>query len=284
VHRWPAVVAFVLSATCARAASADEPPTPESPPPADETNKPAEETTPASPPAGNPWLPQPEKARPTDHWSAKPAPKEAPKSSKKPTRWYGWQTLLVDAAALGLMIGAFVDANERARIEGSEAAGAFLVPTRLLDEPPKTTAFIDASLAFYTLAPAFVHAVHERGVQAALSPPIRLFAPTAGTFVGAVYGLGAALVVAVLDDRSNGLDSDDPAGKVLIGSIVSGYILGFVAPILIDAIAFGHEPIESDDADADKKKAARNAPKVKWMPRLGWSPKDGPSFGVGASF
>lgn len=153
------------------------------------------------------------------------------------SHWYGWQTLIVDGAATGLMITAVATSPD-----ADQGAIALLAPTHLLRSAPDTTAFINASVAFYTLAPAFVHAVHGRGVQAALSPPVRLFAPTLGTLTGAAYGFLGAIAVAIVTDERDTLGDDSTSGRVLIGCIASGYFLGFLAPMILDAFVFGHEP------------------------------------------
>ena len=281
---------MIVAALCwAHPSLADEPP----PAPAPDKAPPPSTGDGAEPetPPGDHWKPPPPKPPPPgDHWTAgagtktdaKSDGKSAGKTDKpavtpeKPTRWYGWQTLLVDAATTSLMIGAVADSREP-----GEGALSLLAPTRLLSEPPKHTAFIDGTLALWTLAPAFVHAVHGRGTQAALSAPIRLCAPTLGTITGAVYGFVFAVIVALADSR-NGFDGDGGAVTVLAIGIGSGYALGFIAPILIDSIIFAREPIEPDEQAADKRARAK-PPAVQWTPRLGMS-KDGPTFGFGGTF
>lgn len=266
MKRWPAVLASALLVSSARDAFAQDAAPVE----------PAEEdpTTPAPPATGNPWLPREAAERKTDHWSPGPAPKKPPVASPKPTRWYGWQTLAVDAVSTTLMV---VTVAESRRPD--EGAISLIWPSRLFEDPPKTSAAITGSLALYMLGPAFVHAVHGRGVQAALSPAIRAFAPTLGLMTGAVYGLAAAIVVDAVDTDNRGFDGNDPAGTVLIGCIASGYVLGFAAPMLIDAVALAREPIEPDDA-ADEKKTSRS---FTVQPNIGWS-KTGTSIGIGGTF
>lgn len=264
----PVFAAFTIVGSWARVASADEPPAP--PPPVA-----ADEEAPAPPATGNPWVPEPDTpAPPKDHWSDA-RPQKPPPPPKKPTRWYGWQTLALDAVSTTLMVTAVASAREP-----GEGALSLLAPAHLLEDGPRTTAFINGSLIFYTLAPAFVHAVHGRGVQAALSPPIRLFAPTIGTVTGFIYGLAAALVVEILDDDRRSFGESSTSGKVLIGCTASGYFLGFIAPMLIDAFAFGYEPIEPDDAVAEKKSGR---PMIQWSPRLGLT-NGGGTVGLGATF
>jgi hypothetical protein len=248
---------IAAASSFARVSLADEPETPPAPP-----VPPSEEAPPVTVEAP--------KTTPM-----KPLPQASALAPQKATRWYGWQTLLVDAVAAGLMIGAVADARDT-----GDGIWSLLAPTRFLNKAPDHTAFIDGSLIFYTLGPAFVHAVHERGVQAALSPPIRLCAPTLGTLTGAVYGFAFAVVVAIADGN-NSFRSGSAAETVLIGGIASGYALGFIAPVLIDAVVFAHEPIAPAE-DADAKKAAAK-PSIQWAPRLGVS-KEGPSFSIGGTF
>lgn len=246
-----------------------------------------EEPAKSEPAPSDHWKPSPPKPPPpTNHWTpdnkveskvdTKPDVNKPPPTPDKPTRWYGWQTLLVDAATTGLMIAAVADSKEP-----GEGALSLLAPTRLLEDPPKHTAFIDGSLALWTLAPAFVHAVHGRGTQSALSAPIRLLAPTLGTITGAVYGFVFAVIVALADSK-NGFDSDGGAVTVLAIGVGSGYALGFIAPILVDSVIFGREPIDPEETAADKRARAK-PPAVQWTPRLGMT-KDGTTFGFGGTF
>jgi hypothetical protein len=207
-------------------------------------------------------------------WTSAASADEEEKVEKKEkaTEWYGWQTLLVDAAAASFMIGAVASAPDH--LETTEAMGALLLPARLLKDGPDSTPAIDASVAVYTLGPAFVHALHGRGVQAVASPAIRALAPTIGTVAGLGYGVVAALVVSAADNRNN----REAAGDVFVGCIASGFVVGFVAPVVIDAVAFGHEPVE---AKPIPKKD--DAAKVKWNPRVGWT-KDGPNVGLSGTF
>lgn len=211
-----------------------------------------------------------------DEEETKPAP--APPPAKKQTRWYGWQTLAVDAVATTLMVATVAESREPL-----EGAVSLLWPTRLLNESPQTNAAITGSLALYTLGPAFVHALHDRGTQAALSPGIRLFAPTLGTFTGAVYGLGAALVVAALDDGGGLFGSNSAAGTTFVICVGSGYVLGFAAPMLIDAVMFAREPIEPPaEGEGGEGKKAR-APSIIWRPSVAVTPNGG-TLVVGGTF
>lgn len=284
--------AMLVAALCSsRPSLADEPPPADPAPNAEPAPPDAPPVAPSDAPPADHWKPPPAKPPPPgDHWSSgqkseprspdtkldanKPPP--TPPTPDKPTRWYGWQTLLVDAATTSLMIGAVADSREP-----GDGVWSLLAPTRLLEKPPEHTAFIDGSLALWTLAPAFVHAVHGRGKQAALSAPIRLCGPTLGTLTGAVYGFVFAVIVA-LADSGNGFDNDSSAVTVLAVGVGTGYLLGFVAPILIDSIIFAREPIEPEEAAADKRARAK-PPSLHWTPRLGMS-KDGPTFGVGGTF
>lgn len=199
---------------------------------------------------------------------------EAEAKAAKPTgtQWYGWQTLMVDAVSAGVMIAAVAESREPL-----EGAASLLLPTRLLSEPPESTAAIDASLALYTLGPAFVHALHGRGVPAVLSPTFRAVAPSLGTFTGGVIGLAGSVFVSAAGD---GRGSDDGALSVLAVGIAAGYVVGFAAPMVIDATVLAREPIEAEKKPAEKKD---DAARVKWSPRVSWS-KGGPTVGLSGTF
>lgn len=192
------------------------------------------------------------------------------------THWYGWQTLAVDAAAATTMVVGVATAPK-----GGEGAASLLLPTRLLDEPPKSTTTLDIGLALYTAGPAIVHAAHGRPLQSIGSAAIRAAGPTTGLVVGFVYGLLIAIPVAVVAPgprRGGGPDLGKNGDAVLLAGMASGVALGTVGPIVIDAVAFAHEPVA---------KAAKETPKdataVTVEPRLAYS-KNGPTVGLSGTF
>lgn len=202
----------------------------------------------------------------------KPAPPATP--AKLRTRWYGWQTLLVDAGATALMVTTVAESREPL-----EGALSLVWPSRFFDDGPKTNPAITGSLAVYMLGPAFVHALHDRGKQSAFSVIIRAAGPTLGLVTGAVYGFAGAVIAAALDDGGNSFGRDSAASTVLIGGMVSGYVLGFALPMIADAFIFGREPITTEEESSEKKPDA----KVKWAPTFAVSNK-GASLGLTAVF
>lgn len=190
------------------------------------------------------------------------------------TRWYGWQTLAVDAAAATTMIVGVAGAPKKA-----EGAASLLLPTRLLDHPPDSTPVLDVGLALYTLGPAIVHAAHARPLQSFGSGAIRAVGPTAGLVVGFGYGLVLAIPVAIIAPghrHSEGPNLGPNGDAVLLAGMASGVALGTIGPVLIDAIAFGHEPVEKP---AEKTGASA----VTVQPKLGYS-KSGPTVGLTGTF
>ena len=96
-----------------------------------------------------------------------PAPTGESNQSEAPERWYGWQTLTVDAGSIGLAALAFSNWG------GSEAFDLFL-----------------ASGAVYLGGAPLVHAAHRRGIAALADFGLRLAAPTVLGAVGAASGGG----------------------------------------------------------------------------------------------
>ncbi|MFO0639960.1 MAG: hypothetical protein U0183_12160 [Polyangiaceae bacterium] len=106
--------------------------------------------------------------------AAAPGPLHAPTLVPEPTRkkraeaeadepareWYGYQTLLVDVAGIGMTIGS--------------AGGGY--PLAI------------AGLATYVAGGPIVHAAHGHGAKVAIDLGIRLGAPTAGLLTGALIG------------------------------------------------------------------------------------------------
>ena len=101
-------------------------------------------------------------AEPFDYESAAPPVTSAkPTSVSAPSGWYGWQTLLVDAA----LIGAFATYPA-----WSNFAGANALVT------------VDA-IAFVAVAP-IIHALHDNRSGAGVSIVLHLFVPMATTLLG----------------------------------------------------------------------------------------------------
>lgn len=231
---------------------------------------PAPVVTPASPPSETPASIEiaPPPATPAVTPVVTPVKTEKPKA----TEWYGWQTLLVDVAAVTAMVASVAESGDFAH-----GTGALLLPARLLgDEAPRSTGAIDASIALYTLGPGLVHALHGRAPEAVASPAIRALSPTIGTMTGAVYGFVVGACVAVATDGQGKVD------PFIYGGMASGYVLGFAAPMLVDAAMFGHEPVDRASRPMEKKV---DAAKVTWSPRVAWSKETrSPTVGLSGTF
>lgn len=208
---------------------------------------------------------------------------EKPAAKKEEAKsWYGWQTLAVDAVAVGAMI-----MSVSAAPSASEGAAALVLPAHLLDadERPDATAAVGASLALYTLRPAFVHAAHGRGAQALASPAIRALAPAVGTFAGLCYGLVGAVIVSSLDGSRSSRGISEAGVSTLVAGVASGYAIGFLAPIAIDAGLFGYEPVETEPKtkEQEAREGQEEAAKSRWSPRVAWSTY-GPNVGISGTF
>jgi hypothetical protein len=118
--------------------------------------------------------------------------------------WYGWQTLVVDGAALSaLLAGAAVNRGASSGSEGSVVAVVGLLT--------------------YELGPGIVHFVHRNPGRGFASFGVRLGMPLTGAFLGASF--------------SSNCDSyrceDDGAA--------AGALLGMVGAIAIDAAVFAYD-------------------------------------------
>ena len=176
--------------------------------------------------------------------------------------WYGWQTLLLDAGALGAM---------------GAAAGA--------RDPSVASALAGISLSTYALGPPIVHAFHGNGETALKSGGMRLFLPPAAAFAGA--GIGG--LVGLFGGAALGA-GDYQTGPVwggfvglLVGAVVGGvggFGVGYVGAVVVDASKFSYE-----EAPAIEKQALAPKPAV-WTvePRVSLSAKGGAQIGIGGAF
>jgi hypothetical protein len=93
-----------------------------------------------------------------------PAAASTPASSVRETRWYGWQTMLVDIGSVGLGVAA------------GRAAG--------------TGTGFAVALTGYAVGAPIVHLAHGEGGDAGVSVGLRLGLPLVAGLIG--YGIGAA--------------------------------------------------------------------------------------------
>jgi hypothetical protein len=104
------------------------------------------------------------------HASSK-AEREALLRSRLHETWYGWQTLSVDAVAVGILLvgAAFVTSRP---------------PTLEMTSAPRPVAFAAASVGVYAVGPPVVHFAHGRPWEGLASVGLRVVMPLAGFALG----------------------------------------------------------------------------------------------------
>jgi hypothetical protein len=103
--------------------------------------------------------------------------REALLRSQAHETWYGWQTLAVDATAVGiLLLGAAIVTTRP--------------PTPEMDRGPRPLAFELTSIALYVVGPPVVHIAHHHVLQGLGSFGVRALVPLAGFAIG-YFGAGA---------------------------------------------------------------------------------------------
>jgi hypothetical protein len=122
------------------------------------------------------------------------------------SHWYGWQTLLVDAGSLALLVA------------GLEA---------------QSSAVGDLAGVSYALGPPVVHVAHDRVGPAIGDLFLRLGAPV-------VFAVAGGLVAA--DTASPNRSSNDAGLPVWLGGAATGLVIGVVTAVAIDAAALAWEP------------------------------------------
>ena len=199
---------------------------------------------------------------------------QAAAAEESDTRWYGWQTLAVDAAAAATMVVGVATAPNTA-----EGAGSLVLPSRALEDAPKSTTTLDVGLALYSLGPAVVHAAHGRPLHSMGSAAMRGLGPTAGACIGFAIGVVIAIPVLMVSDDSHGgfMDFGKNGNAVIVGGIVSGAVLGAAVPVFVDATVFSKERVETKEAPKTPP------PVVTVQPQLSYT-KAGPSVGVAGTF
>lgn len=210
-------------------------------------------------------------AEPAPVAAAEPAPVK-----EGGTRWYGWQTLAVDAVATGAMIAGVATAPS-----ASDGAGSLVLPTRAFEDgATKSTTTLDVGLALYTFGPAAIHSVHGRPVHGIGSGAMRGVAPTAGACVGFAAGVALAIPVSFVAPGGGGgraMDVGKNGHALIVGGVVSGAVLGAAVPMFVDAKVLASEPVETKEAPKTPP------PLVTVQPQLSYT-KAGPSVGVTGTF
>ncbi len=138
-------------------------------------------------------------------WTWLPPAPDRPTAAARATRWYGYQTLLVDAASAGVML-----AGTGARQFGTVTA---------------------VGLGAYALGGPVVHAVHGHLDKAALDLGLRVVLP---------MGIGATLA-ATTCSRPDTAGGDGDSCRMT--SVVAGLALGVPIAMLIDSTVIAREPV-----------------------------------------
>ena len=259
-----ALLAALLTGT-PRAALAEQPASPATerePPPPPAPPAGASDTGAASPPppssttappvpAVPPPPPEPYVA-PPDPYVPPPDPYVPDTAGPHPRRWYGWQTLAADTAAIALFSGG--------------VAWALSNPLGADDGP--ALGLVGASYAIYVLGAPVVHFVHGSSKKGFGDIALRLFGPP---LAGAV---GAGLCTAVC---SNGGGGDLGDLRPLVG-FVFGTMAGLIAVPIVDAAALAYDP-------ATSRAAPRHARvELSWVPDLAIRRDGGVVAGVRGGF
>jgi hypothetical protein len=177
---------------------------------------------------------------------------EATPAAPEPARatWYGWQTLAVDTAGLGLMTLAFSQSKSGANV-GTEAAA------------------LSAGFGLYLFGGPAVHALHGRTPPAAIDFAVRLGAPVVVGLIGA--GIGVAY-----EGQCNASGQDFCGlGPVVFGAL--GVVAGGIGAVVIDAAVLSHAP-------GAKPASSASSSGVRWSPRVAMLPRGGTTVGVAGSF
>jgi hypothetical protein len=135
------------------------------------------------------------------------AEREALRGSQFHESWYGWQTLTVDATAIGtLLLGAAIVTSGP--------------PTRMSEPRPRPLVFAAGSLGLYAVGPSIVHVAHGHVWEGLASIALRAVMPLAG--------LAAGYAVAGASERGN---------APLDGGV--GVLLGCAGAMAADAVLLG---------------------------------------------
>jgi hypothetical protein len=182
---------------------------------------------------------------------APPAPVEQPRPTapkgKEEETWYGYQTLIVDGASLGLVLGGAAMAGHPG---GGDSGGSVAV----------------AGGIGYLLGAPVVHWMHGRIGPGLGSLGLRVGLPLAGMFWGAIIGAAA-------NDRHGEVFSSTGLGI--------GFVAGVAGAMLLDTTLLAYEkPSEKEKEAYEEAKAKRS---LRWMPNLA-PQKSGGTVGVSGVF
>jgi hypothetical protein len=183
--------------------------------------------------------------------------------------WYGWQTLVVDGAAIGTMGLAFAVKDQNA------SAGSSL-------------AYL--SMATCALGPPLVNVAHGNTRGALRSVAVRVGAPlVAGFVLGAIGGgIGFAVASPFRCKQIFALNDNAPEVSCSAYGAVGGFALGAFAGGLAGygAAVISDAALAYDAPAVEKEKAPATRPQGTWSiaPKVALSPKGGVQLGVGGAF
>jgi hypothetical protein len=143
---------------------------------------------------------------------------EASAPTEVATSWYGWQTLLSDAGAIGLWsLAAVVDEAQY----GSASWRSYQA---------WSTALTASGFAVYALGAPAIHLAHGHPDKVADSLVMRVGLPLGGALVGVLAGAAAC-----------GRSDDEVPCPLVTG--VLGFVAGGVAAMVLDAVVVAHEAV-----------------------------------------
>jgi hypothetical protein len=144
----------------------------------------------------------------------------ASESSAPPAEvWYGWQTLLSDAGAIGLWSLAAVLDDAQYGSTSRQSYRAW------------STALTAAGFTVYGLGAPAIHLAHGRGEKSLESLLLRLGLPLGGALAGALTGVAAC-----------GRSDAEVSCPVVTG--VLGFLAGGAAAMVLDATVIARERVE----------------------------------------
>jgi hypothetical protein len=162
----------------------------------------------------------------------------------KRTSWYGWQILIADGAALGMLVGAGAAHNNADPV-------------------------LALSGVTYALGGPIVHWAHLHGGMGVASLGLRLGLPVGLGFLGVALGLA-------IDGGKRGFESASLVGGAL------GFVIGFPTAIALDAAVLAREDVEDEAPDAQTK-AKLQRPSFEVRPDVQTS-RTGAQLGVRGTF
>jgi len=174
-------------------------------------------------------------APPPEPYVPPPEPYAPPETDRHPSRWYGWQTIATDAAAVGLVTAGIV----------------WVASAPIGDDGPSVT-LMGASYVTYVLGAPIMHFARGHSKKGLGDMALRVFAPPLLGVIGVGFCTSAC--------TGNGGGEIDT--RVVLG-FVFGSLVGFVGVSILDAAVLAYEPPAGRTAHATPR-----PPKL----TLSWAP------------